>query len=180
MIRLLTYWGVKLPQAENDFSNVKVEDLIGKMRSFYERFEKVASADNEFAPMDFLELLTYYPASMCSFHQTETLKLLIAVFYYWNKEKEREEKENDYEGYSMDYLSLIFDRSKSSIHQAIKDKEAEAKAIIEEAKLRTKAKKIALEQLIREEKEKLKQTIQNRIEQTNTQRTTEEGIIQKN
>jgi hypothetical protein len=169
MIRLLTYWGVKLPQIENDFSNVKVEDLICKMRSFYERFEKVENADNEFAPMDFLELLTYYPTSMVSFHQTETLKLLIAVFYYWDKEKESEEKENDYEGYSMDYLSLIFDRSKSSIHQAIKDKEAEAKAIIEEAKLRTKAKKIALEQLIEEEKQKLKQ---NRIEQTNTQLST--------
>jgi hypothetical protein len=171
MIRLLTYWGVKLPQTENDFSNVKVEDLIGKMRSFYERFEKVESADNEFAPMDFLELLTYYPVSMCSFHQTETLKLLIALFYYWDKQKESEEKENDYEGYSMDYLSLIFDRSKSSIHQAIKDKEAEAKTIIEEAKLRTKAKKIALEQLIEEEKQKLKQ---NRIEQTNTQISTVE------
>jgi deoxyribose-phosphate aldolase len=78
----------------------------------------------------------------------------------------------------MDYLALIFDRSKSSIHQAIKDKEAEAKAIIEESKLRNKAKKIALEQLIEEEKQKLKQSRQ--IEQTNTQRTTEEGIIQKN
>jgi hypothetical protein len=171
MIRLLTYWGVKLPQTENDFSNVKAEDLIGKMRSFYERLEKVENADNEFAPMDFLELLTYYPTSMCSFHQTETLKLLIAVFYYWDKEKEREEKENDYEGYSMDYLSLIFDRSKSSIHQAIKDKEAEAKIIIEESKLRNKARQIALEQLIEEEKQKLKQ---NRIEQTNTQISTVE------
>jgi hypothetical protein len=171
MIRLLTYWGVKLPQTENDFSNVKAEDLIGKMRSFYERFEKVENADNEFAPMDFLELLTYYPISMCSFHQTETLKLLIALFYYWDKQKESEEKENDYEGYSMDYLSLIFDRSKSSIHQAIKDKEAEAKAIIEESKLRNKAKEIALEQLIEEEKQKLKQ---NRIEQTNTQISTVE------
>jgi len=169
MIRLLQSLGVKLPQTENEFSNVKVEDLIGKMRSFYERFEKVTNADNEFAPMDFLELLTYYPVSMCSFHQTETLKLLIALFYYWDKQKESEEEENDYEGYSMDYLSLIFDKSKSSIHQAIKDKEAEAKAIIEESKLRNKAKEIALEQLIEEEKQKLKQ---NRIEQTNPQLST--------
>jgi len=169
MIRLLKSLGVKLPQTEDDLVNVKAEDLIGKMRSFYERLEKVANADNEFAPMDFLELLTYYPVSMCSFHQTETLKLLIALFYYWDKQKESEEKENDYEGYSMDYLSLIFDRSKSSIHQAIKDKEAEAKAIIEQSKLRNKAKKIALEQLIEEEKQKLKQ---NRIEQTNPQLST--------
>jgi hypothetical protein len=169
MIRLLKSLGVKLPQTEDDLVNVKAEDLIGKMRSFYERFEKVANADNEFAPMDFLELLTYYPVSMCSFHQTETLKLLIALFYYWDKQKESEEEENDYEGYSMDYLSLIFDKSKSSIHQAIKDKEAEAKAIIEESKLRNKAKEIALEQLIEEEKQKLKQ---NRIEQTNPQLST--------
>jgi hypothetical protein len=169
MIRLLKSLGVKLPNFENEFSNVKVEDLIAKMRSFYERFEKVANADNEFAPMDFLELLTYYPASMCSFHQTETLKLLIALFYYWDKQKESEEEENE-EGCSMDYLSLVFDKSKSTIHQAIKDKEAEAKAIIEESKLRNKAKKIALEQLIEEEKEKLKQTIQNK--ETNTQLST--------
>jgi hypothetical protein len=169
MIRLLKSLGVKLPQTEDDLVNVKAEDLIGKMRSFYERFEKVQSADNEFAPMDFCELIAYYPASMCSFHQTETLKLLIALFYYWDKQKESEEEENDYEGYSMDYLSLIFDRSKSSIHQAIKDKEAEAKAIIEEAKLRTKAKEIALQQIIEEEKQKLKQ---NRIEQTNPQLST--------
>jgi hypothetical protein len=170
MIRVFQNLGVKLPNFENEFSNVKVEDLIGKMRSFYERFEKVANADNEFAPMDFLELIAYYPASMCSFHQTETLKLLIALFYYWDKQKESEEEENDYEGYSMDYLSLIFDRSKSSIHQAIKDKEEEAKAIIEESKLRNKAKKIALEQLVQEEKEKLKQTIQNK--ETNPQLST--------
>jgi len=169
MIRVFQNLGVKLPNFENSFSNVKVEDLIAKMRSFYERLEKVENADNELAPMDFLELLTYYPVSMCSFHQTETLKLLIALFYYWDKQKESEEEENDYEGYSMDYLSLIFDRSKSSIHQAIKDKEAEAKAIIEESKLRNKAKEIALEQLIEEEKQKLKQ---NRIEQTNPQLST--------
>jgi hypothetical protein len=169
MIRLLTYWGVKLPQTENDFSNVKVEDLIGKMRSFYERLEKVANADNELAPMDFLELLTYYPTSICSFHMNETLKLLISIFYLWDKQKESEEKENGYEGYSMDYLALIFDRSKSSIHEAVRQKGEEAKQLIEEAKLRNKAKKIALEQLIEEEKQKLKQ---NRIEQTNTQLST--------
>ena len=170
MIRLLKNLGVKLPNFENEFSNVKVEDLIAKMRSFYTRFEKVQSVDNECAPFDFCELIAYYPVSMCSFHQTETLKLLIALFYYWDKQKESEQEENDYEGYSMDYLSLIFDRSKSSIHQAIKDKEAEAKAIIEEAKLRTKAKEIAFQQLVEQEKEKLKQTIQNK--ETNPQLST--------
>jgi len=171
MIRLLKSLGVKLPQTENEFSNVKVEDLIGKMRSFYERFEKVANADNEFAaPVDFLELLTYYPVSMCSFHMNETLKLLIALFYYWDKQKESEEEENDYEGYSMDYLALIFHKSKSSIFEAVRQKAEEAKQLIEEAKLRTKAKQIALEQLIEEEKQKLKQSRQ--IEQTNTQLST--------
>ena len=170
MIRLLKNLGVKLPQTENEFSNVKVEDLIAKMRSFYERFEKVQSADNEFAPMDFCELIAYYPASMCSFHQTETLKLLIALFYYWDKQKESEEKENDYEGYSMDYLSLIFDKSKSSIFEAVRQKGEEAKQLIEEAKLRTKAKQIAFQQLVEQEKEKLKQTIQNK--QTNPQLST--------
>jgi len=169
MIRLLKNLGVKLPNFENEFSNVKVEDLINKMRSFYERFEKVQSADNEFAPMDFLELLTYYPVSMCSFHQTETLKSLIALFYYWHKEKESEEKENDYEGYSMDYLALIFNKSKSSIFEAVRQKGEEAKQLIEEAKLRTKAREIAFREIVEQEKEKLKQ---NRIEQTNPQLST--------
>jgi len=170
MIRLLKSLGVKLPDFENDFSNVKVEDLINKMRSFYERFEKVQSADNEFAALDFAELLTYYPVSMCSFHQSETLKLLISIFYLWGKQKESGEKENDYEGYSMDYLSLIFDKSKSSIFEAVRQKGEEAKQLIEEAKLRTKAKQIAFQQLVEQEKEKLKQTIQNK--QTNPQLST--------
>jgi hypothetical protein len=169
MIRLLKSLGVKLPQTENEFSNVKAEDLIAKMRSFYERFEKVQSADNEFAPMDFLELIAYYPASMCSFHMNETLKLLIALFYYWDKQKESEEKENE-EGCSMDYLSLVFDKSKSSIFEAVRQKGEEAKQLIEEAKLRTKAREIAFREIVEQEKEKLKQTIQNK--ETNPQLST--------
>jgi transposase len=85
---------------------------------------------------------------------TEQLKLLVALMYFSSKSENP--KEGDWEGLSMDYLALIFDKSKKTIHDCIKEKEEEAKKILEEAKLRKKAKEIALKELIEEEKEKLR------------------------
>ncbi|MCS7114156.1 MAG: hypothetical protein RMJ15_03425 [Nitrososphaerota archaeon] len=150
--------GIKLPPREKDVSGLTDVKVIDKIRGFWERYRKEANADNEFAPVDFLELLEAYPVSMCSYHMTDSLKLLVALMYFESREKtENSALLNDYEGLSMDYLALIFDRSKKTIHDAIKEKEAEAKRIIGEAKLRKEAREIALRKLIEEEKAKLKQ-----------------------
>jgi hypothetical protein len=147
--------GIKLPPREVDVSGLTAQQIIDKIRSFWDRCRKDNSEDSDVAPIDFLELLEAYPVSMCSFHMTEQLKLLVALMYFDSKPENP--KESDWEGLSMDYLSLIFDRSKKTIHDAIKEKEAEAKKIIEEAKLRVKAREVALKELIEEEKLKLKQ-----------------------
>jgi len=147
--------GIRIPPRETDVSGLTAEQIIDKIRSFWERCKKSNSQDSDVAPIDFLELLEAYPVSMCSFHMTDSLKLLVALMYFDSRDKEESAILSDWEGYSMDYLALIFDRSKKTIHDCIKEKEAEAKKIIEEAKLRKKAREIALKELIEEEKMKL-------------------------
>jgi hypothetical protein len=161
--------GIKLPPRETDVSGLTAQQIIDKIRSFWDRCRKDNSQDSDVAPIDFLELLEAYPASMCSFHMTDTLKLLVALLYFDSKPSEeeiqRQIEENKkwgvkgdvWEGFSYDYLALIFDRSKKSIYDAIKEKEQEVKKILEEAKLRKEARDIALRELIEEEKLKLKQ-----------------------
>jgi len=63
--------------------------------------------------------------------------------------------------YSYEQLSTIFRRSKASIFDAIKEKEKVVKEVISEVLLRGQAKKIALKQLIQEEKQKLIELKQN-------------------
>ena len=142
--------GIRIPPRETDVSGLTAEQIIGKIRSFWERCKKDNSQDSDVAPIDFLELLEAYPVSMCSYHMTDSLKLLVAIMYF-------DSREGGNEGLSMDYLSLITDKSKKTIFDAIREKEQEAKKILEEAKLRKEAKEIALRELIEEEKLKLKQ-----------------------
>ena len=60
-----------------------------------------------------------------------------------------------HDGYSFDDLALIFDRNKSAICEAIKQKQEIAKIMLEEAMLRCESKKIALERLAEEEQGRL-------------------------
>jgi hypothetical protein len=162
------------PEFETDLGNLTAKNILDKINSFRERNEKGLE---ELADGDFLELLKTYPVSMCQRSMTDKLELLIALHYFFCKptpeevKRAREQDKYIWEGHSFDYLSLIFDRSKSSIHEAISHKEHEAKAILEENILREKAKAIALEQLVAEEKERIKQN----NEETN-ERTLERGI----
>jgi hypothetical protein len=50
----------------------------------------------------------------------------------------------------------MFDLSKATIYEAVRQKEAEVKQLLEEAKLRKKAEEIALEELVKEEKDQWK------------------------
>jgi len=150
--------GIRIPPSETDVSGLTAQQIIDKIRSFWDRCRKDNSQDSDVAPIDFLELLEAYPVSMCSFHMTDSLKLLVALMYFDSKDKEDNAVSSDWEGYSMDYLALIFDRSKKTIHDCIREKEQEAKKILEEAKLRKEARELALRELVEEEKLKLKQS----------------------
>lgn len=163
MLNILKSMGVKLPPREDNLDGLTAMQLITKIRDFYARFEKFEDAENELLPLDFFELLSEYPVSMCAYNMNDTVKLLIALYYF--HDRTGNPKENEF-ALSYEDLTIIFDRSKSSIHEAIKQKEAEAKRLLEEAKLRSKAKEIALEELVKEEKEKLLKQKQQ-IEQTN-------------
>ena len=156
-IRVLKNRGIPLPPVETE-DGLTAKDIMDKIRSFYRRFEKpIGSADTkEYAEGYFLELLYYYPKSMCSRQMTDTLKLLMALIYFESKPETKEEKLL-WKGFSYEDLSLIFDCSKATVHEAIRQKEAEAKRLLEKVRLRAKAKEIALERLVEEEKLKLMQ-----------------------
>ena len=58
-------------------------------------------------------------------------------------------------GFSYEHLAIMFDRSKATIHDAIRQKESQVKQLLRDSNLRGKARSIALEEMIKEEKLKL-------------------------
>jgi hypothetical protein len=117
-----------------------------------------------FAESYFLDLIALYPVSMCNPHMTEKLKLVIALFYFGSKPTEDTKKvtEEDpkskeffprimpspiHAEYSFGELASIFDKSKSAIMGAVKQKQKEAQIMLEEAKLRCELEKTVSERL---------------------------------
>lgn len=150
MIAVLKKKGVALPPMESE-EGLATKEIMDKIRSFYFRLEKSHGEICEFAESCFLELLHHYPKSICGRHTSENQKMLMALFYCYGKDVDDEKPLFSYES-----LSIMFDVSKATVHTAIKEKEEEAKAIIKQATFRKKARSIALEELVKEEKEKLK------------------------
>lgn len=133
-----------LPKTETP-ENLTVRDIFNKIAGFYARYKQCEDGNiSDCAESFFLRLLFAFPESTCQTKMSDNIKLLIALIYY------------EHEGsYSVEDLSTLFDRSKSTIHAAIHDKEVEAKAMLKEAPLRLKARQIALEEMIQEEKVRL-------------------------
>jgi len=154
-LAILKNKGIALPSTETE-DGLTAKEIMDKIRSFYIKFEKCNSIMYESAEGYFLELLYNYPKSMCSRNMTETQKSLMALMYFESKPRP-EEEDPIWNGFSYEDLSLIFDVSKATVHEAIKQKEEEAKKLIASVQLREKAKEIALEQLVEEEKQKLKE-----------------------
>lgn len=160
LIGVLKNKGVALPPMEKE-DDLTAKDIMDKIRNFYNKLEKCTSVTRDFAEGYFLELLYCYPQSMCSRHMTENQKLLMALIYF--ESKPRQEEENPiWNGFSYEDLSLIFDVSKATVHEAIKQREEEAKKLLVDVQLREKAKEIALKELIVEEKQKLLEREENR------------------
>ena len=111
--------------------SLKANEIMDKIRDFYARWEK--SGYDDLAPLYFVELLKFYPVSICKRDMSDTLKTLITLAYFDSKPSPRD-KEPIWEGFSYDDLSLIFCRSKASIHDAIIENEAQVKNIIKSAK----------------------------------------------
>lgn len=166
--------GVKLPDRETSLGDLTAQQIVEKIYAFHERLKKESHLDvAPFAESYFLNLIALYPVGMCSRNMTENLKLVAALFYFGSKPTEEDKKkvtEEDlklkelfpniapspvHAGYSYDDLALIFDKSKSSIIEAIKQKQEIAKIILEEAELRCESKITASERLAEEEKDRL-------------------------
>jgi len=151
---LMKKQGIPLPPVESE-DGLTAKDIMDKIRSFYRRYEK---NDAEFVEADFLDLLRNYPKSMCDRHLTESAKLLIALYYFHNRPEDTED-DPVWKGFSYEDLGIIFDVSKATVFTAIREKKAEAKQLLAEPKLRTKARELALEELKQEEKTKLMKQI---------------------
>jgi predicted DNA-binding protein YlxM (UPF0122 family) len=161
--------GIALPPIETE-EGLTAKDIMDKIRSFYIRFEKYSGESADFMEGYFLELLRDYPKSLCSRNMTESEKQLITMIYVESKPNPESEDKDPWPGYSYEDLAVMFDISKATVHQAIRQKETEAKRLLEEARLKQTAKKIALAELVAEEKEKLKLEQKNEtIEQTTEQ-----------
>jgi hypothetical protein len=104
--------------------NITKEELWKKISGFYERWKK---DEDEYKLMDFFRYLTEYPESMCKNDMTPALKELIAETYIYGIERSlacnRIMNTKNEPEYTFDDLSIIFDRSKASIHEAIKEYE---------------------------------------------------------
>jgi hypothetical protein len=165
--------GVKLPPKETFLGDLTANQIVEKISTFYNRLKKESHLGvAQFAESYFLNLIALYPVSMCSRSMPEALKLMVALFYFGSKPTEDEKRktvEQDrrfkelfpditpspvYDGYSFDDLALIFDRNRSSIVEAVRQKKEEAKVILEEARLRCQFEKTEAEQLISEEKDR--------------------------
>ncbi len=145
--------GVILPSTETE-EGLSAKDFMDKMRNFYAKLAKAHGDITDGAEIYFLELLFNYPKSMVNRHMTETLKLLVALMYF--ESKPEPEDKDAWQGFSYEELGLLFDRSKATIHEVIKQKETEAKQLLADVQLREQAKEIALKQMVEEEKQKLK------------------------
>jgi len=168
--------GVKLPERETFLNDLTAEQLVEKINAFHTRLRKESHLQvAPFAEAYFLNLIALYPVSMCSKNMTDSLKLVAALFYFGSQPAEEDDTktaEEDqklkelfprnkpsrvYRGYSLEDLALIFDRTRVCIAEAVKQKQEEAQIILEEAILRCKTEKNALETLTDEERHALVQ-----------------------
>ena len=174
---------VKLPPKETFLGDLTAQQIVEKINAFHRRLQKESRLEvAQFAESYFLNLIALYPVSMCSHSMSDELKLVVALFFFGSKPTESEKQkwtDEDrkfkelfpnitpnpvYNGYSYDDLALIFDRNKSSIVDAVKQKQEEAKIILEEATLRSKSEKTEAAQLIAEEKNALIQDKHGKID----------------
>ncbi len=145
--------GVKLPPRETLFEDLTAHQIVVKINAFHERLKREANMQvAAFAESYFLNLIALYPVSMCSKTMTDDLKLVAALFYFGSQATENNlTKPTDQDlkeffpankpsptrtGYTVEDLALIFDRPRSVIADAVRQKQEEAQVMIEEAVLR--------------------------------------------
>ncbi len=168
--------GVKLPEKEAYLGDLTADQIVEKINQFHERLKHESHLQvAPFAESYFLNLIALYPVSMCSKIMSDPLKLVAALFYVGsqppNEETATAAKDDQrlkeffprnkpspvHRGYTFEDLALIFDRTKTAIAEAVRQKQEEAQVMLEEATLRCQKEQNALETLSEEEKHALVQ-----------------------
>ena len=169
LLELMKVRGIPMPPIETE-DGLTAKDLMDKIRGFYMKLSKLSSESQEFMEGYHLELLHSYPQSMCTRHLTETAKQLITIIYFDSKPEYQPYKSEDpWPGYSYEDLAVMFVLSKATIHEAIRQKEAETKKLLAEVMTRGVARSIAMEELVKEEKQKILEEKQKENKQTTEQ-----------
>ena len=181
--------GVKMPPPETFLGDLEAAQIVEKINSFHTRLSRESHLDvAPFAETYFLNLIALYPVSMCGKNMTDTLKLVAALFFFGSQPQNatdtakiddepklrelfpRNKPSPTHQGYNVQDIALILDRSPLAIVEALKQKEEEAKVILEEAELRSTTQKETInnraldtltEALTEEEKDTLAQTESN-------------------
>jgi transposase len=87
---------------------------------------------------------------MVDYNMTDTLSLVIAVMYFESKLRDDE----NCTGLTYDDLAVLFDRSKQTIFNAIKQNERKANELLQPTKLRAEARREAEKQRLEEERQR--------------------------
>jgi hypothetical protein len=166
--------GVKLPEPETYFGELTASQIVEKINRFNQRLKCESHLEvAPFAEAYFLNLIALYPLSMCNKTMSDELKLIAALFYFGSKPTPEPVKASEeakelfprnkpnppHHGYSYEDLALIFDRTRMTIAEAVRQKQEQAKVMLEEAQLRCQNEKAALEALTEEEKHLLHHTL---------------------
>jgi hypothetical protein len=134
---------------ESDYSALTSGEIIDKIKDF------LAQNPSDVSEMIFLNYLAKYPVSMCRRDVSPTLRRLIG-FHYRLGEPDKTQRENGAEKVSYDDLAQIFVRSKATISACVNQTEPDWRDFQRHAAEAEEIEKLARQQLIEEEKRKLR------------------------
>jgi hypothetical protein len=148
-----------LDLAETDYSTLSVKEIMQKIRDF------LAQSPSDINKIIFLHYLADYPVSMCKRDVSPRLRTLIGFLYRFGV-PDKQEQEQGAEKVSYDDLSELFERSKATIFECVNQTEFSwrefQRSLEEQKRIEAEAK----EQLIQEEKARLRQLGQKKTEES--------------
>jgi hypothetical protein len=194
MLDLLKVAGIELPAKESLSETSLGLTIFERLKTLQEECEKEETGD---LLEEFSDLVYDYPYSMLSGKVTHNEATLICLFYFyrpqstgkyqdaiseydatklseaelkhylWDRMCDRMQDE-DYHFYSYEELAKLFNRSKATIYAVIQNHKDRVRELLDADRVR--ARRIAMERLIEEEKAKLRASDEKERENERTNR----------
>lgn len=136
------------PVSKEDLSTLTSQEIISKINGFLNSNPK----DEHY--IVFLRYLAKYPVSICKRKVSPTLRFLIGLHYRLGQMFKKDY--GNVSPVSMEELAEIFNRSKATVHDCIRDTESLWKKYLEEMKKQEEIEARAERELIEEAKERLR------------------------